>query len=90
MYFSNLFRNLILESTLDKTGVFKKRNIKVKDSLEELDYLLKDSIKLRTRSDVDFGLYYSKGLDSSLINTYFNFKNKFFFDDSKNWKSDFF
>lgn len=69
---------------------FKKRNIKVKDSLEELDYLLKDSIKLRTRSDVDFGLYYSKGLDSSLINTYFNFKNKFFFDDSKNWKSDFF
>ena len=58
--------------------------------MEELSYLLKDSIKLRTRSDVDFGLYYSKGLDSSLIDTYFKFKNKFFFDDSKNWKSDFF
>ena len=68
---------------------FKKREINVKTSEEELEYLLKNSINLRTQSDVPYGLHYSKGIDSSLISTFHNFKYKFYFDDQKNWKKDF-
>ena len=67
----------------------KKRKINIKTCEEELEDLLKNSIKLRTQSDVPYGLYYSKGIDSSLISTFHNFKNKFYFDDQKNWKKDF-
>ena len=69
---------------------FKKRRINLKYAEEELEELLDRSIKLRLRSDVNYGLYYSKGIDSSLLSTFHNFKYKFYFDDNKNWKKDFF
>ncbi len=69
---------------------FKKRKINLKYAGEELEELLHNSVKLRLRSDVNYGLYYSKGIDSSLLSTFHNFKYKFYFDDNKNWKKDFF
>jgi len=67
----------------------KYRKINNKSAQEELEYLLKKSVKLCTQADVDYGLYYSKGVDSTLISTFHNFKNKFYFDDQKNYKNDF-
>jgi asparagine synthase (glutamine-hydrolysing) len=69
---------------------FKKKKINVKTADEELEYLLKNSIKLRLRSDVPTGIYLSEGLDSNLIASFHKFKSKFYFDDSKNWKNDFY
>jgi len=68
---------------------FQKRKIDLKNVEEELEELLVNSINLRLRSDVKYGLYYSKGIDSSLISTFHNFKYKFYFNDNKNWKKDF-
>ncbi len=68
---------------------FKKKKIDLKEPDEQLKELLERSIKLRLRSDVDFALYYSKGMDSSLISTFYKFKNKFYFNDQKYWKKDF-
>lgn len=68
---------------------FKKRKIYKKDILEEINFLISDSIKLRNRSDVKIGLFYSKGLDSSLLRSFSNYNKYFYFDDSKNYLSDF-
>jgi len=67
----------------------EKRDINPKTAQEELEELLNDAVEIRTRSDVPYGLYYSGGIDSALISALFDFEHKFFFDDSKNWKSDF-
>lgn len=69
---------------------FKKRKINLSTVNEEFETLMKSSLKLRLRSDVNYGLYYSKGIDSTLLSTLHNFKHKFYFDDSKNYKKDFF
>ncbi len=69
---------------------FKKKKINLKNAEEEFEDLLQKSINLRLRSDVKYGLYYSKGIDSTLLSTFHDFKYKFFFDDNKNWKKDFF
>ncbi len=68
----------------------RRRKIKLKSCEEELNFLLKKSIKLRTNCDVNYALYFSKGVDSSLISTFHNFKNKIYFNDQLNWKKDFF
>ena len=68
----------------------KKKKINIKTCNEELNYLLKKSIKLRTFCDVDYALYFSKGVDSSLISTFHNFKSKIYFNDTFNWKGNFF
>ena len=68
---------------------FKKVKIDPKEPEEQLHELLKKSLKLRLRSDVDFGLYYSKGMDSTLLSSLYNFEHKFYFNDQKNWKKDF-
>lgn len=69
---------------------FKPRTIDMRNAQEELEELLNDAVKLRIRSDVPVGLYYSKGIDSSLISTFHDFDHKFYFDDTKNWRDDFF
>ena len=69
---------------------FKKQKINIKTALEELDFLLKDSIKIRLRGDVKMGLYLSEGIDSNLLSTFHNFYKKFYFNDEKNWKKNFF
>lgn len=69
---------------------FKPRDIDSKNCVEELESLLADAVKIRTRSDVPYALYYSGGIDSSLISILHNFRHKFYFDDLKNWKKDFF
>ncbi len=68
---------------------FKRIKIDLKRPEDQLEELLINSINLRLRSDVNFGLYYSKGMDSTLLSTLHNFKYKFYFNDQKNWKNDF-
>ena len=42
---------------------FKKIKIDLKNPEDHLEDLLSKSLKLRLRSDVKYGLYYSKGMD---------------------------
>ena len=86
---------LILDTTTNKKKIveywtFEPREIDLRTADEELEYLIEDAVKLRVRSDVPIGLYYSGGIDSSLIDAVHDFDYKFFFDDSKNWEKDFF
>jgi asparagine synthase (glutamine-hydrolysing) len=69
---------------------FERRQIDAKTAVEELEDLLGDAVRIRLRSDVPVGLYYSKGIDSSLIASYNDFDQQFYFDDTKNWREDFF
>ena len=66
----------------------KKREIDPKTAVEELDALLQDSVNLRTRSDVQYGLYFSGGIDSTLISTYHEFPIMFNYTNNEQW-SDF-
>jgi len=69
---------------------FKPRKINPKTAEEELEEILTDAVKIRTRSDVPYGLYYSRGIDSTLISVLYDFGHKFYFDDTRDWKKDFF
>jgi len=68
---------------------FKKRKIFLKEVEEELDHLIKDSVRLRLRSDVKVGIYFSGGVDSTLLSSYGSFKYKFYFNDKINYLNDF-
>lgn len=69
---------------------FEPRDINPKTVVEELEGLLEDAVRIRTRSDVPYSLYYSRGVDSSLISTFHDFEHKFYFDNTLDWKEDFF
>ena len=77
-----------LRFKIEEYWKFKNIKIDLKHPEEQLEELLIKSIKLRLRSDVNFGLYYSKGMDSTLLSSLFNFKHKFYFNDQKSWKND--
>lgn len=51
------------------------------EAVDSLDGLLEDSVRLRTRSDVPYALYFSGGIDSTLISSYHDFKYKFTYTD---------
>lgn len=56
---------------------------------EELESILADSIALRTRSDVPYGLYYSGGIDSALIASFHDFDNQYTYVDKKEYEDEF-
>lgn len=66
------------------------RSINPKTAVRELEELLEDSVRIRTRADVPYGLYYSKGIDSSIVREMHAFKHEYYFDDTLDWKDDFF
>ena len=68
---------------------FSQRTIDLKSADEELEDLLDQSVNLRTRSDVPYGLYFSGGLDSSLISTFHKFDKQYYFDNDQDWEKDF-
>lgn len=57
-------------------------DISMEEAEAKLEALLEDSVKLRTRSDVPYGLYLSGGVDSTLISTFHNFQYNFTYEDS--------
>jgi asparagine synthase (glutamine-hydrolysing) len=70
---------------------FHPRKIYVKTAVDELEDLIVKSMRLRTNVEVDLGIYLSDGLDSNLLNTFYDFKtNEYFFDDSFDWKNEFY
>ena len=72
------FKNFVIKPY----WTLKRRDINIKTAEEELEWLLEDSVKLRTRSDVPYGLYYSRGIDSSLLATFHDFRYKFTYRDA--------
>jgi asparagine synthase (glutamine-hydrolysing) len=76
--------------TLKPYWEFEPRTVDIKNAPEELEALLEDAVTLRTRSDVPYGLYFSGGIDSSLLSSLHEFEHKFYFDEQQDWKDDFF
>lgn len=66
---------------IKKWWKLKLRDINPKEAIDELEWLLEDSIKLRTQADVPYALYYSGGIDSSLIRTFHDFKYELTYQD---------
>ncbi len=59
----------------------EQREIKLKTADEELEALLEDAVKIRTKADVPYGLFYSGGIDSALIASFHKFDKKFRYKD---------
>lgn len=65
---------------------FKPREINLETAEAELEALLEDSVRLRTRADVPYALYLSDGVDSNLINTFGKFQTLSYVD--ADWKKE--
>lgn len=59
----------------------EKKEVNRETATDELEKLLEDSVRLRTQSDVPYGLYLSGGVDSTLISTFHDFKETFSYED---------
>lgn len=68
---------------------FTPRHINEGTAIEELDGLLGDAVNLTKRSDVGYGLYYSGGIDSGLINSYLTEADHITYEDSQASQSQF-
>ena len=75
--------------TFHRYWKFTPKHIFLKTATEELEALLEDAIKLRTRLEVPYGLYYSGGIDSSLIRTFHYFPKSYTYDDKPEFKEEF-
>ncbi len=62
---------------------FQPRDIVLKTADEELEYLISDALKLRIRSDVPLGIYFSGGIDSSILSKLHPFDHQYYFDSQK-------
>ena len=60
-------KRYILETEYYWKPTYVIRDIAFKDSMEQIDEMLNESVKMHLRSDVKPGVYLSGGLDSSLI-----------------------
>ena len=60
---------------------FKPTEIDRRNAEEELEWLIGDAIRLRTQADVPYGLYYSGGIDSTLLSVFHEFEHKFSYED---------
>lgn len=59
----------------------QERDVDLATAVGELDALLQSAVSLRTRSHVPYGLYFSGGIDSSLISTYHPFEHQYTYED---------
>lgn len=69
------------EIKTEKWWKFTPQEIDIDKAEESLELLLSDSVRLRTQSDVPYGLYYSGGVDSELISTFHDFSQKFTYQE---------
>jgi len=66
----------------------EERDVDLATAVRELDVLLQSAVQMRTRSHVPYGLYFSGGIDSTLISTYHNFTHQYTYQD-KDYKEEF-
>mgnify|MGYP001268216329 CR=1 FL=1 len=66
----DLKRKNIVKNIYYKPKIIKNYSHKEKDFVEELDFLMEESVKSRLLSDDKIGVFLSGGLDSSLISSY--------------------
>lgn len=62
-------------------GPSRMLDISFDEAVERLGNLLDDSVRLRTGSQVPIGLYFSGGVDSTLIDTYHKFDYRYQYSD---------
>lgn len=61
--------NKLTKHKFYKLDFLPKHTKSESELLEELDHILNESVRLRLRSDVDFGAFLSGGIDSAVITT---------------------
>ena len=66
----------------------EERDVDMATAIRELDVLLESAVQMRTRAHVPYGLYFSGGIDSTLISTYHPFTHKYTYKE-KDYKEEF-
>ena len=66
----NLENRTVIKNSYYNPQILKNNKFDEKDFVEELDYLMEESVKSRLLSDDKIGVFLSGGLDSTLITSY--------------------